>query len=338
MPGVLKVVQNATKQALVGGVLESMDATTLTGAAPRQPIPGARHRTRAFIKVQDGCDNHCTFCVTTIARGRGRSRSWREVADDVHGALAGGAKEIVLTGVHLGSWGADLGLHLTDLIRAILNETETPRLRLSSLEPWDLDEGFFELWDDTRLCRHLHLPLQSGCAATLKRMRRRTTPEAFRVLVNAARTRLPDVAITTDVIAGFPGETEAEFQASLDFVREMGFAGGHAFKYSPMPDTAAARLPNQVPPDVRRRRTRQFMDVFEEGTQAFRTGQLGQLRPVLWESATAAGNGKWNLGGLTDNYLRVQADATGSRWNQIDHVLLSKGAGQRLHGIIVKSG
>ena len=181
----------------------------------RKPLPGLHRRTRAFIKVQDGCDNHCTFCVTTIARGEGRSRSVADVILDIQSALEGGTKEIVLTGVHLGSWGQDSGNHLRDLVKAILRETDAPRLRLSSLEPWDLDADFFSLWADKRLMPHLHLPLQSGCDSTLRRMARKTTPQSFRELVSAARAVMPEVAITTDIIAGFPGETDDEFAESL---------------------------------------------------------------------------------------------------------------------------
>ena len=139
-------------------------------------------------------------------------------------------------------------------MQAILQQTETPRLRLSSLEPWDLDAEFFSLWEDKRLCRHLHLPLQSGCAATLRRMRRKTTPEDFARLVEAARRLIPGVAITTDVIAGFPGEDESEFAESLAFVQAMRFAGGHVFTYSARPGTVAARQAAQVPHALRKER------------------------------------------------------------------------------------
>src|ERR1041385_1423089 len=173
----------------------------------RKPLPGLHRRTRAFIKVQDGCDNQCTFCITTVARGAGRSRTVADVILDIQSALEGGTKEIVLTGVHLGSWGQDFGMHLRDLIKVILRETDVPRLRLSSLEPWDLDADFLSLWDDRRLLPHLHLPLQRGCVVTLQRMARKTAPQSFRELVSAARAVVPDIAITTDIIAGFPGET-----------------------------------------------------------------------------------------------------------------------------------
>src|SRR5688500_6383067 len=179
LPNVLQVVSNANKDSLVADTKLQPSSLNLypfdSEPISRQPLPGLHRRTRAFIKVQDGCDNHCTFCITTVARGEGRSRPLADVILDVRSALEGGAKEIVLTGVHLGSWGydfsdpfnADSGNYLSDLIRAILNETDVPRLRLSSLEPWDLNEEFFLLWEDKRLMPHLHLPLQYGCESTL---------------------------------------------------------------------------------------------------------------------------------------------------------------------------
>jgi threonylcarbamoyladenosine tRNA methylthiotransferase MtaB len=224
------------------------------------------------------------------------------------------------------------------LLRAILRETDTPRLRLSSLEPWDLDAEFFELWQDARLCRHLHLPLQSGCPATLRRMARKATPQAYRRLVAAARNVVPNAAITTDVIAGFPGETEAEFRASFDFVREMQFAGGHAFTYSPMPGTGAARMRAQVPIEVRRRRNHEYRDLFAQAARAHRLREVGHRRMVLWESCASDRDGSWRLGGLTDNYVRVIARAAEPRWNMIDAVELREEAGERLQGIIVKTG
>ncbi len=231
LPAVKQIVPNDKKEILVAEVLGlPADAFDLEPLA-RAPLPGLHMRTRAFIKVQDGCDNHCTFCITTVARGAGRSRPTADVIADIQSALSGGTQEVVLTGVHLGSWGADLPewLHLRDLVGSILAETDVPRLRLSSLEPWDLDESFFLLWKDPRLCPHLHLPLQSGSPTVLRRMLRNTNPESFRELVRAARSAIPEAAITTDVIAGFPGETEEEFSETLAFLREIGFAGGHVF-------------------------------------------------------------------------------------------------------------
>jgi threonylcarbamoyladenosine tRNA methylthiotransferase MtaB len=335
LPGVEKVIPNTGKDRLAAEALdlplESFDLEPIE----RTPLPGARLRTRAFIKVQDGCDNRCTFCVTTLARGPGRSRPVAEILADIRAAAE--AKEIVLTGVHLGSWGHDLSprMHLSQLVKAILEYTDAPRLRLSSLEPWDLDAEFFRLWENPRLCRHLHLPLQSGCAATLRRMARKTTPESFAALVTAARQVMPDVAITTDIITGFPGESEDEFRESLDFVRSMRFAGGHVFTYSPRPGTAAARMSDQIPFETRKERNAQMRHALAEAERAYQTGFIGAVLPVLWESAARLGPNGWEMSGLSGNYLRVNAAAPRALWNQITPVRVTGLAEQHLQGSIL---
>ena len=352
LPNVLRIVNNERKDDLVADLLEIPSETFDLEPIAREPLPGLRQRTRAFIKVQDGCDNHCTFCITTVARGEGRSRPLADVIADAQSALDGGTKEIVLTGVHLGSWGQDLstsvstsstrllkagsGAHLRDLVKAILAHTDTPRLRLSSLEPWDLDADFFQLWEDERLCQHLHLPLQSGCDATLRRMARKTTTASFRDLVAAARQIMPDAAITTDVIAGFPGETDEEFVESLEFVKEMNFAGGHAFTYSPRPGTAAMRLGSQIRPEVRKERNSILREVFEDGAKAYRQRFLGQSVSVLWESTTELNGQGWQMSGLTGNYLRVKATASKPLWNKISKVEMQNVDENGLYGQILK--
>jgi threonylcarbamoyladenosine tRNA methylthiotransferase MtaB len=349
-PGVSQVIPNQQKDQLVPAILNSPADKFELEPVEREIIPGARLRTRAFIKVQDGCDNRCTFCITTVARGPGRSRSIEDILMDIRAAMMtdggfepqGGkeaAKEIILTGVHLGSWGYDLGsgLGLRDLILAILEQSDAPRLRLSSLEPWDLDAHFFDLWQDKRLCRHLHLPLQSGSARTLRRMARKTTPESFAALVQAARTSIPGVAITTDVITGFPGETESEFLESLAFVEALHFAGGHVFTYSARGGTAAARMPDQVPVSVRKARNAQIRSVFTASSLAYQSSFIGQVLPVLWESATKLGPQDWRLSGLTDNYLRVAAQAPRQLWNQVVPVRLTELNAEGLLGQIESS-
>jgi threonylcarbamoyladenosine tRNA methylthiotransferase MtaB len=323
-PAVSRLVPNGEKDHLVADLLKLPQDTFDMEPVARQPVPGARLRTRAFIKVQDGCDNRCTFCVTTLARGAGRSRPVEHVLADIRAALDGGCQEVVLTGVHLGSWGQDLspGRHLGDLVAEVLRRTDVPRVRLSSLEPWDLSADFFTLWEDSRLCRHLHLPLQSGCADTLRRMARKTTPEAFAGLVEAARVAIPGVAITTDVIVGFPGESEVEYAASLAFVGAMQFAGGHVFTYSARPGTAAARMPAQVPHPLRKERNAQMRALLAESELRYQDRFLGGVLPVLWESATGLGPQGWQVSGLTDNYLRVSALAPQACWNRITPVRL----------------
>ncbi|MDR3574012.1 MAG: tRNA (N(6)-L-threonylcarbamoyladenosine(37)-C(2))-methylthiotransferase MtaB [Anaerolineaceae bacterium] len=337
LPGVRRVVPNETKDALVSQVLnipgEEFDREPLA----RQPLPGLHMRTRAFIKVQDGCDNHCTFCVTRLARGKGRSRTIHEVLEDIRVALDGGTREIVLTGVHLGSWGQDFETpqNLRSLVEAILEQSNPPRLRLSSLEPWDLDEHFFTLWQDSRLCRHLHLPLQSGSLSTLRRMARKTTPALFSRLVEMARAVAEDIAMTTDIIVGFPGESDVEFSESLAFVREMDFAGGHVFTYSARPGTPAARYPNQMPGLLRKQRSAEMRRALAQSAQNYRQQFVGSQQAVLWEATDSFGPQGWRLQGLTGNYLRVEALSSERLWNQVSQVRLESLTAEGLAGTII---
>jgi len=336
LAGVIRVISNGDKNSLVADVLEIPAENYDLEPVAREPIPGSRLRTRAFVKVQDGCNNRCTFCITTVARGAGQSRSIPEILADIHYALEGGTQEIVLTGVHMGSWGQDFKSpeRLTTLIKAILKETDTPRLRLSSLEPWGIEDGFFDLWQDHRLARHLHLPLQSGCRATLKRMARKTTPKAYAQLLAATREAIPDIAITTDMIVGFPGETESEFAESLDFVAQMQFARGHVFTYSERAGTAASQMPDPVPYPLRKSRNAQLRSVFDTMERAYQNLFIGRRLPVLWESVKALDPEGWAVSGLTDNYLRISATAPIRLWNQINMVDITGVNGKGLVGEI----
>ncbi len=337
LSGVHKIVPNLEKDGLVTDLLHLPQEFFYLNRLARQPLPGLRHRTRAFIKIQDGCNNRCTFCITTIARGVSRSRSVEDVITDIQSALDGGTKEIILTGVHLGMWGQDFlePHHLSDLVSILLDQTMVTRLHLSSLEPWDLDADFFHLWDDPRLCRHLHLPLQSGSSDVLCRMGRKTMPDSFAALVISAQETIPDAAITTDVMVGFPGETEAEFVETLDFVNAMKFAGGHVFTFSARPGTVAARLDGQVRSEVQKERSAILRDVFSKAAEVFRCKFIGRTMPVLWESAHQLSNASWKLEGLTDNYLRVAATASEPRRNKIDKVKLDKSNNDCLTGSII---
>ncbi len=336
LPSVTDLVPNWDKDRLVSRLLQIDPQVFDREFIEREPLPGERSRTRAFIKVQDGCNNRCTYCITSLARGPERSRPVAVVSADVRAALQGGAREIVLSGVHLGSWGKDfvLPLSLAHLVQSILEQTETPRLRLSSLEPWDLTPEFFALWQDERLCRHLHLPLQSGSAATLQRMARKTTPDSFAELVEAARCSIPEVAITTDIIVGFPGEDRAEFEESLAFVERMRFAGGHVFTYSARPGTAAARMPHQVAYQQRKERNAQMRVLLDKAAYDYQASFLGDELPVLWESITFLGSEQWLMSGLTDNYLRVTSQGPSSLWNTITPVRLAEITSDGLRGLI----
>lgn len=308
LEGVSRIVSNEAKDALVSQITGQPPAPYDLEPVQRD-VPAWVGRTRAFMKVQDGCENACTFCVTTIARGAGRSRTIAEVVAEARTLHALGYQEIVLTGVHLGSYGHDLGDQdgLSALARALLSDTDIPRIRLSSLEPWDLAPEFFRLWENPRVCPHLHLPLQSGSDTVLRRMLRRTSQAQFSALMQAARGTLGDPCITTDVIVGFPGETDAEFEDSLAFIGRMGFAGMHVFRYSRRPGTAAARMRGHVAEDIKKSRSAVLhaLTAVQESTYAER--YQGTIQSVLWEQVAGSSEAGFFNVGYSANYLRVAA-------------------------------
>lgn len=308
LPGVARVVDNEQKMGMVAQITGQPVPEYDLEPLERATANASGLRTRAFIKVQDGCDNACTFCVTTVARGAGRSRDAASIIREINALHEAGYQEAVLTGVHIGSYGHDLGdpAGLLHLVQRLLNETSIPRLRISSLEPWDIADGFFALWQDARLCPHLHLPLQSGCDATLRRMRRNTHQAAFRAIVQAARQHIPQLRLTTDVIAGFPGETEAEFAESLAFIEDMNFAGLHVFPYSVRPGTPAARMKGQLPKATKKARVQRLLAHSEQQEAAFAGRFRGQTLPVLWEQVMGAAEAGFTNVGYTHNYIRVQ--------------------------------
>jgi threonylcarbamoyladenosine tRNA methylthiotransferase MtaB len=336
LTGVTEVISNLEKMNIPLRVLEPGCEDFDFEPIARKPLPGSHLRTRAFIKAQDGCDNFCTFCVTRLARGVSKSISKQEILKEIQLAEQGGVHEVVLTGVHLGSWGRDgnRGEILADLLGYLLEHTQVERIRLSSVEPWDLDKRFFNLWQNPRLCRHLHLPLQSGSAAVLKRMARHTNPEAFASLVKMARELIPGVAITTDIIVGFPGETNEEFEESLDFVRQMAFSGGHVFKYSPREGTSATRISGKVDGVEARKRAARMRNIISNSEIHFLQGFVDHEVQVLWEASGQPENNGWSLHGLSDNYLKVVAWASDNRWNRIDSVKIIEAEKESLVGEI----
>ncbi len=265
----------------------------------------ARGRQRAFIKVQDGCRYRCTYCVVTLARGAERSRPLAEIIAEIQ-ALSAEVHEVVLTGVHLGGYGQDLGLTLTELVQAVLSETTMPRIRLGSVEPWDIPPDFWQLFDDPRLMPHLHLPMQSGSDSVLRRMARRCKTTTFAEMITRARQQIADITVTTDIIVGFPGETAAEWQQTLDFVEQIRFAHIHIFSYSARAGTRAAELPSPVSRAVQRARSAQLHQIATEHRRSVLEQHVGRDYPVLIEgqsTQTAAGRA-WQ--GYTPNYLRVR--------------------------------
>ena len=307
-------VANADKSAIAQRLLRRWQEQGRLGIGLAAIQPGDGLRTRASIKIQEGCNEVCAFCIVPRTRGRETSVPIRDVVTQVLARQAEGAKEVVLTGTQVGNYGRDLGLAQgpRDLLAALLAETTVPRLHLSSLQAQDISEGLLRLWQNRRLCRHLHLPLQSGSDRILAAMRRRYTVDRFRRAVALIRRWLPDVAITTDVIVGFPGEGDEDFQRTDDLCQELAFAAIHVFPYSRRPGTVAALAKEQVPHAVKRQRLERMLHLARTSADAFRARFQGRTLEVLWEDARTRQDGRLPLWrGLTDNYLRVYTSARG---------------------------
>lgn len=258
-------------------------------------------RTRFLVKVQEGCNQHCTYCIVPKVRGQGWDVPQDEVVAQVKAKVEEGYQEVVLTGTQIGDY-RDGGL--IGLIQRILNETEVKRLRLSSLQSQHLSPDLLRLWKNRRLCRHLHLPLQSGSDAVLRRMGRRYSTAEYEQRIKLTRKFIPDLAITTDVMVGFPGESEEEFWQSYKFCERLGFARLHVFPFSERPGTPAARLPGKISEQVKSLRKEQMLKLAKQSSEKFCRSFLGRKLEVLWEGKK---NGLWF--GHTDNYLKVSAQS-----------------------------
>ncbi len=308
LAGVDLVVSNKEKDQLVEKTLATVTPVTMPEMAsnPGEVSLFKRGRQRAFIKVQDGCRYRCTFCIVTVARGQENSRSIATIVKEINQLCSEGIQEIVLTGVHLGGYGSDINKTLNQLIQAILEQTPIPRIRLGSLEPWDLSDDFFRLFENPRMMPHLHLPLQSGCDSVLRRMGRRCKTTDFIHLVNSARKQVTDFNLTTDIIVGFPGETKEEWQASLEYIEQIEFGHLHIFTYSPRSGTKAASLPSKIPPAVQKARSQTLHKLAATMKQKTYQKFLHQKYPILWESTVhEEASGSIKISGYTPNYLRV---------------------------------
>jgi threonylcarbamoyladenosine tRNA methylthiotransferase MtaB len=251
-------------------------------------------------------------------RGGSRSRTITSVIEHTRRKVAAGYQEIVLTGIHLGDYHAPDGGNLGDLIAALLEQTEIRRIRVSSLEPEDFKLDWLALWENPRMCRHLHLPLQSGSDAILRRMARRYNTARYRTILETARRLIPEIAITTDIIAGFPGETDEDAELSYRFAEEMRFAKAHVFRFSARQGTAAARMKGQIPDQVKKARSERLLALNAAHGRAFREQFIGREFEVLWEESHAPTG--WE--GLTDNYLRVELDpASAAGVDDLRHTL-----------------
>ncbi len=317
--GVRLVAGNNEKMHIIrlleeSGFLSGLESTPGSGSAGDNP----GFRTRAFIKIQDGCNSFCSYCIVPLVRGIEKSISADRVIDEIKRRVSGGVKEAVLTGTEIGSYNSD-GVNLEGLLKRVLAETDVVRLRLSSLQPGEITQGLVKLWNDRRLCPHFHLSLQSGSEAVLGRMKRRYSARDYREALSLIRSQVPYAAITTDIISGFPGETEEEFEESLNFCREMEFARIHVFPYSKRRETAAAGMPEQVADSDKTQRSRNLGALSLECGKVYRQGFLGRAMDVLWEKQSS---GIWS--GHTGNYIKVYTRSDDNLTSSLTRVKLVK--------------
>lgn len=332
------------------GLLLGDSAADLDSRSPLDALhPLPETRIRQFVKVQDGCDDYCTYCIVPFARGHSATRPPDAIVAEVRELVERGCREVVLTGVQIGAFGRDRyrvgpenlappGAPLADLVRRVLRETEVGRIRISSIQPQDWPDDFLDLFADPRLCRHLHLPLQAGSDATLRRMSRRYSTEDFARLVERIRGAVPDVAITADMIVGFPGETEGHHRESLEFARALGFAAVHAFRYSPRRGTAASRMPDQVSPETKQRRSTELRSLADELAAEFRRRFVGTLASVLWEEELSSASNARRWSGLTGNYLRAEMESPRNLLGRASEVVLPAPTGEVFQILGVAAG
>ncbi len=260
-------------------------------------------RTRAYIKIQEGCNQFCSYCIIPYARGPIRSRQPEKIIDEITTIAKNGFSEVILTGIHVASYGKDLGnIDLGQLLIMVNDIQGISRIRLSSIEPMTLDQDFINTISNCeKLCHHFHLSLQSGCDDTLKRMNRKYTTREYMKIVNGLRRAYPDVAITTDIMVGFPGETQEEFQQTLDFTREIAFADAHIFQYSPRKGTPAAKRTDQIDPAIKEKRSKEIIRLTQKSREDFLESFIGKTLEVLFEQPL----NKDFFEGKTDNYITV---------------------------------
>jgi len=295
-------------------------------------VLAATVRTRSLIKIQDGCHGPCTYCIVPKVRPREYSLPSSQIIDEVKQKVALGYKEVVLTGTKVGSY-RDGSADLRDLVQRILSSTSIERLRLSSLQPSEISSELLDLWQDERLCRHFHLALQSGSETVLQRMRRSYSLDQYQRTIILIKEKIPEVAITTDIMVGFPGESAEEFEQSYSFCQQAGFANIHVFPFSPRPETAAARMPEQIKDKIKQERNQRMLALSRSSRRRFCEQFLGQTMPVLWEKETSPGSSIYS--GLTGNYIRVFTDSEKSLNNEITPVKLVEFHNQGIWGEVI---
>lgn len=328
---IVELVEKAAQEnTTINAITDIMKAKDFEDI-PLFDLPG---RTRAFLKIQEGCTNFCTYCIIPYTRGPLRSRKIESIKSEAKKLVDAGFKEIVLTGIHLGAYGRDLNedIHLVDAVKTVLEIKGLKRLRLGSLESIELSPELFDLLcEDERFCRHLHLPLQAGQDDVLKAMNRHYTAEEYKKMHENIIQAVPDIAVSTDIIVGFPGETDEMFDQSLKFAREMDFAKVHVFPYSKREGTPAAKYLNQVEETVKKERVLKMQAMADEKAMEYRKRFIGKKMSVLIETEHEG-----IADGLTGNYVRVYMDSKDIECGELYFIYLEKPYRDGLWGKICK--
>jgi threonylcarbamoyladenosine tRNA methylthiotransferase MtaB len=331
IPGVRQVIPNKEKENLLPLAFPEE-------SWPEFSIKNFEAHTRAFVKVQDGCNSFCTYCIIPYVRGRSRSRRLESVLDEVKDLIQSGFKEIVLTGINIGDFdGApkegEKAISLADLVRAVDKVEGVERLRLSSIDPDEVTDDLMDaILSGRATCPSFHIVLQSGSNVVLKRMNRKYTAQMFMESIDKLKAAKKDFEFTTDVIVGFPGESDADFEETLACMRQVKFSKVHMFPYSPRDRTRAALYPNQIPHDVLKKRKRKVLEVAEEIGFALRQGYVGQVMEVLLESRE---RDSLRFSGHTGNFLPVSVEGEGLTSNQIVKVQLTENTPEALKGHVI---
>lgn len=325
-----EIVETVENYVAENGVVNNV--SDIMGEKEFEPLQISRltNRTRAYIKIQEGCNRYCTYCIIPYARGPIRSRKPEEVIEEVKKLAENGFKEVVLTGIHVASYGLDLGnITLADIIEKVHSVNGIERIRFSSMEPLAIDDDFVaRMAKLPKVCDHYHLSLQSGCNRTLKRMNRKYNAEQYAEACERLRNAFPNVAITTDIIVGFPDETEEDFKESLAFAKKMKLDKIHTFPYSPKKGTPAAKMKNQISGDVKSQRSKEMIALSDKMNIDFLNNNIGKTVPVLFEDME---NGFWQ--GHTTNYVKVLVKSDENLNNKIVDVKLDK-----IHGVEIVEG
>ena len=327
----LEIVKGLSSQYPLPAITKSQNFECSKGET-KQSEAFYNARVRSLIKIQNGCHSHCAYCIVPYVRTHEYSLPASQIINEIKEKVAVGYKEVILTGTKVGCYSHNR-IGLRGLIELILHDTNIKRLHLSSLQPQEISSELLALWQDRRLCRHFHLALQSGSEIMLQRMRRCYSLDDYQKTMNLMRQAIPNVAITTDIMIGFPGEGDKEFEQSYHFCQQASFASIHVFPFSPRPETAAAKAPGQVKDQVKKERAQQMLELAKYCKHDFHARFLGQIMSVLWEKETSFGSNVYS--GLTNNYIRVFTQSGRHLTNKITRVKLDEFYNQGMWGKLI---